>query len=793
MDLFGKQHAANLRVRTWKMEEFETYFGEEGKKKGNSDQFQAVTEALKELKGLDKTSGQAWLDASDKLMTACQTYSDSHKGARSAGGRERLAIVESLSEYQLEKSRQHAGDLRNRQWNLEKLETYIRDHQELAASSPEFRAVSQAFGELAGHRDEPITRESAMEMIKASDKLKKACQAFSESTMDSPLASSQEYLGFIDGLSAFHEGMNLDQARDMRVVREHQGKTWGQVGSFKIAEVVMDKTATVVGANVSQRLQLDYEGKKGFFTERFELKSQEGYVRGLIEEIDRMEDPGLRRALEENQQRLINRLNNMAIGEGDSMPMKQRLQASSANLPGNRMACCIGEYWNQMEENEAGRKQKLGKEIIGNHSNILKVAEVVKSFQENVKDDMTEDQKSGLMERTIREKIGKDNKELKKLLTGNKDFLMGVPSPDPWATPEKNMEQFFKLGLIQAKAADPVNASPLDRLIDDDKGIRKFVSTAKAVQAAGTASSAGYMDLDQGMELTGRNIASTRIAELLGIGHIIAHSEKMIVRSGDKVMTGCFMEQAEGLDTRSASEKVQRFIVEKLDIQGNAGLYKDSMTMETFDYLCGQHDRHGGNMFYKLSEPDANGKCNVVGLQGIDNDLAFSNEVKDRTRGHVHHTEQVFIDKNLAEQVRKLDRETLEYAIGDVIPASQIDAMMERVQRFQKHMEDMIEIEGDKWDLENHIPQDDVTKLSERDKLYMKGLKSLQESVHHNEKNIGELGLHHKAGQVGLEINSVNSDRAKKPKVALNFNEAKANQRQGVQNPRVQIGMKRGR
>lgn len=750
MDLFGKQHAANLKARTWSMEEFENYFVGEGEKKGNSVQFQAVAEALGKLKEMEETSGQVWAEASDKLMRACRTYSDSHKTARSPGGRERLAVVESLLEYQAEKGRQRAETLKNRQWNMEELGNYIRDHERLAAGSPEFREVSQAFRELASRQSELITRESAMEMIKASDRLKKACQAFSDSRKGSYLVSDQEYLAFMDGLSGFHESLNLDQARDMKVVRSHEGKTWGQVGSFEVAETVLD-SVNVMGAAVSQRLRVRYKGKSGFFTEQFYLKSLKEYVKDQIEKTDRTKDPKLREALEQESPRLVDRLNRMYQDE---------TLADSAEC---RVLCSMGEYWDQMEEGP--KKKTLGKKLIGDVDALNRASVVMAAYQKRVTDRMGEEEKARLMDQMIQETLKKDEKKLKETLSQNKDFLMGVPRPIAGMSESQNRERYFKLALIQAKAKDP-KAGSLERLIHDENGIRGFANTVKAADAALSASAVGVMKLDAGMELTTRNIASSRVAELLGIGGIIAHSEKMIVRNGDKVMTGCFMEYASGTDLENGNERSNR-IAEQVEVKGNAGLYKDSMTMETFDYLCGQNDRHDVNLFYKISEPDENGKRNIVGFQGIDSDLAFGDSPEHKGRGQGDYTNQVFIDRELAQNIRRLDRETLEYAIGDLIPAHQIDAMMERVERFKKHMDHMIEIDPDKWDLKAYGPQKDGEKeLTGKDKLYAEGLQALEAAFEYR-----GFMLEHKIGQASRMARDLKERRAKAPKVAIDFKE----------------------
>ena len=781
MDLFGKQHAGNLRGRTWVMEEFESYFGQEAKSRGNSAQFQEVAQALAELNRVKegpetKENRQARLDAGDRLMRACQAYSDSHKDAKSPKGRERLAVIDKLSEFQLGQSLRNAEAVRDREWDLETLGNYFRDHEELKASSPEFQAAARAFEEFAGHRDEVITPESAMAMIKSSDKLKKACQAFSDSQKGTMLASGLEHQAFIDGLSRFHEDLNLDQARDRRILRDYEGKTWGEAGKFKMAEMNLEgKSLNTVGANVNQRFQVDYEGKKGFFTERLELKSQEGYVRDFIEAVDRTQDPGLYRALKEHENDLNERIT--LIGD---------MKSGESNLEANRVACCMGEHWNQMEAGITGKKEKLGRELIGDLDTLKKAAGVVMAFQAQVNKDMEETEKSALMEQVIGEKLGEQDRDLKNLLSGNKDFLMGVPAPDRWMSAAEKRDQFFKLALIQAKASDP-NAKPLDRLIEDGKAIHQFADAARAADAASTARSNARLNLDEGNELTSRNIASSRMAELLGIGDIIAHSEPMKVKMGGKVMTGCFMEFAKGTDLGSKSERVQRMFdqVEKFE---TAGLYRDSSTLEVFDFLCGQVDRHGNNMFYQLSEPDENGKRAITGLQGIDSDLAFGDWAEGfNMNGLQSWKDTTFIDAGLAEKVKGLDRDTLEYAIGDLIPQKQIDVMMQRVNLIKDHIEkDMVIVEPDKWDLKANKPEQ---VKDHKDQRYVDALDRMEKSVGAK----SALSVKHKNALVNRAVNSLKTKRKEGPKVALSFKELEGKERRQAlrREPKMTIGKDR--
>lgn len=777
MDLFGKRHAGNLRGWTWTMEGFKTYFGQEGKSKGNSAEFQAVVQALA---GLDqaaagpetKEAHQARLEAGDKLMQACQAYSASHKKAMSAKGRERLAVVDKLVEFQLGQELKDADKLKSREWDLKSLGDYFRDHEALKSSSPGFKAAAQAFEEFVGQQDKVITPESAVAMIKSSEKLKKACQTFSASMAGTMLASEVEHQAFMDGLSKFHEDLNLDQARDRRILKSYEGKTWGEVGKFKMAEIVLDgKDVDIMGASVSQRMKVDYEGKKGFFTERLEVKSREGYVRDLIEAVDRNEDPGLRRVLEEYEGKLNEHITVLKGLEKEKKAMQ----------------CSIVEHWDQMEEGIGSKKESLGRALISDRGKLAKAADVVAAFQAQVKPEMGADQKSGLMEKAIREGLGKNDQDLKKLLSKNKDLLMGVPVPDLSISEEAYNDRYFKLGLIQLKAADP-NARPLDRLIEDSAAVHRFVDVLRVAESASTARLNANFELDAGNELTSRNIASSRMAELLGIGDIIAHSEPMKVKKDGKVLTGCFMEFAKGVDSSSTRQRDLQALAEA-EILDSPGLNRDSSTLEVFDFLCGQSDRHTGNMFYRLSQPDKDGKRTVTGLQGIDNDLAFGEQAEIFLYGmNGSWRDMVFIDKGLAEKVQSLDRDTLEYAVGDLISQKQIDVLMDRVSMFKDHMEkNMVIIEPDKWDLKKYKPKE---CLNDRDKRYLEGLEAMDTSI--KAKAIFDSGLRHKVGQVSLVQQSAKALR-QRSKVAMSFKDLESKERrQGLRRePKMTIGKDR--
>lgn len=323
--------------------------------------------------------------------------------------------------------------------------------------------------------------------------------------------------------------------------------------------------------------------------------------------------------------------------------------------------------------------------------------------------------------------------------------------------------------------------------------------------------------LDQGIELTSRNVATSRIAELLGVGHMVAHSEKMKVRVNGEEKSGCFMEFAKGLDMDSRSEK-DMAVIEKLEFTHNASFLKDMCNMEALDFLCGQVDRHGANMFYQLSEPDAGGKRTIVGLQGIDNDLAFGNMEKLRTRNQgATEKSMTFIGRELAENIAKLDRPTLEFALGDLIPQSQIEYMAKRVEKFQKHMkENMVLVEPEGWrQVEKLVNQmesggkisKDMVELgadapgksrltdeqADRKKQnYINGIESIVKETNN------EINAEHKDSVIKLAVKAAKEDVAQvrkekaKPfqKAAVRFNELQKQEMEASagKKPRIVIG-----
>lgn len=194
-----------------------------------------------------------------------------------------------------------------------------------------------------------------------------------------------------------------------------------------------------------------------------------------------------------------------------------------------------------------------------------------------------------------------------------------------------------------------------------------------------------------------RNELTSRMADALGMGNLVAHSERIkMVRNG-KVVEGNFMEFAEGYDVKSHDDEKRKMLSEA--VLDDPGFQRDINRMEVFDYLCGQGDRHDGNMIYTLGEPGADGKRRITGIKGIDNDDSFIHIVRGGELSYDRPIELIpAVDRELADEVRKLDRQQLEFYLGDVLSKNDMDWVEKRLNNMKEHFKTCAMVEKEDWE-----------------------------------------------------------------------------------------------
>ena len=110
----------------------------------------------------------------------------------------------------------------------------------------------------------------------------------------------------------------------------------------------------------------------------------------------------------------------------------------------------------------------------------------------------------------------------------------------------------------------------------------------------------------------------TSIEKALGM-HVLADSHKVTIKKDDGVFDGIFMENADGTDFIALKSDDKRLKIKESEFN-NRELLKSIADLQILDYICGNVDRHVGNMFIKFD----NTNSKIIGVTGIDNDSSFS-------------------------------------------------------------------------------------------------------------------------------------------------------------------------
>ncbi len=183
-----------------------------------------------------------------------------------------------------------------------------------------------------------------------------------------------------------------------------------------------------------------------------------------------------------------------------------------------------------------------------------------------------------------------------------------------------------------------------------------------------------------------RNVATSRIAELLGLENLVAKSRTVDIldQATGQTTRGNLMDQAEGKEYG----EVENAITEnKID----SGFIRDLTNLQVLDILCGQVDRHRNNMLYKTDDQGT-----VIGVQGIDNDGAFGTNTdvasaknpyrKDLRVFDPETLEMIipFMDDGLATRIEQLDSATIRYVLKDLLTDEEIEATGKRLDLLQK-------------------------------------------------------------------------------------------------------------
>ena len=240
--------------------------------------------------------------------------------------------------------------------------------------------------------------------------------------------------------------------------------------------------------------------------------------------------------------------------------------------------------------------------------------------------------------------------------------------------------------------------------------ITEFVKTFNAYYFGAAAGIA------PGVVLSKRNVATSRMANLMGIDHLVMRSETADVMENGQMITGTLMEEARGSEAYkiySEKEKNTRYTTQTVN---------DLLTMHVFDIICGQVDRNPKNFFLKKE----NGL--VSSLMMIDNDMAFGlskgenlTKAKYLNLPAIDMEVLVALPKEVKEKVHELATSPIEFyqlVFGDLINKKEIAALKKRaeymdakIREEMKKLDEEAKNDKDKAFLKDNLDDPEVCAL----------------------------------------------------------------------------------
>ena len=183
-----------------------------------------------------------------------------------------------------------------------------------------------------------------------------------------------------------------------------------------------------------------------------------------------------------------------------------------------------------------------------------------------------------------------------------------------------------------------------------------------------------------------RNVATKRLAELLGIEKIVANCQMVTVKKiGEQDADGLLLEDTKGIDFWPFRESGNKNIT--------TSFVKNLYNLEILDGICSQLDRCPWN--YSIIRSSNGEPVNVV---GYDNDLSFGtiNDLKNFRYwgcylvGYNGQINLPHMDRELAEKILAITEEQVESAIFDVLDPIYVESTKIRFRQVKKAIEETV-------------------------------------------------------------------------------------------------------
>ncbi|MBR1628076.1 MAG: hypothetical protein IJ679_02270 [Lachnospiraceae bacterium] len=275
----------------------------------------------------------------------------------------------------------------------------------------------------------------------------------------------------------------------------------------------------------------------------------------------------------------------------------------------------------------------------------------------------------------IREKFRKIQKEGLRLLA-QRDNLKAQLEDDENLSEEKRNQ-------IQGEL------EKVERLIKNDTFCyltERMWGVRKNILSHGIATgNAGISEKD---DLTKRNVAATRIAELFGVSDLIVGSKMTEIEVDGQKLDGIMMDEAKGSEIFKIFNEAKE---NGIEFKYSPEAFRQLINLQVLDLICGQVDRHQGNYLCTRDENYV-----VKSISGIDNDMAFGSlsysTIKKTGRRGLNRIRNVELngemslpamDRAFANRLLAIKPEMIHFALVDLIAKKDRDALIGRLQGVQ--------------------------------------------------------------------------------------------------------------
>ena len=204
--------------------------------------------------------------------------------------------------------------------------------------------------------------------------------------------------------------------------------------------------------------------------------------------------------------------------------------------------------------------------------------------------------------------------------------------------------------------------------------------------------------IEPGAELSKRNEATSLMADLLGVSDMMMSCQRVNLSMDGSEVQGLRMDNVAGktMDSiRSSYENLGK------TVHLSEKALSQLMTMQVFDIICGQTDRHEGNYFLQTREE--NGKIIIDSICGIDNDMSFGDLTYNDIMQDTTKIEGSFVGTNMmkiedtkgnplllglsdtmAEKILALSPTILDATFGGLLSENERNALKDRVKSVQQ-------------------------------------------------------------------------------------------------------------